>query len=160
LKSLAACAVAVLSVLLIFPAMLPQMTSADVTPIGAPPSGGARAEPDICGTGPHARWTSYDFSNTYMFYRWAVVMETGNATLMKDIGFSNDQWTSCASLPAGLNRSWHVAVYDDHDNIVIVRPYIPSPSAHTTPLPMHGPTGDRRSCRSFPPEYGIPHNDA
>jgi hypothetical protein len=69
----------------------------------------------------HSRYAVYDFSNTYMFTRWSVVMETGNATLMKNIRFENDSWASRASLPAGQNRSWHVAVYDDYDNMVIVQ---------------------------------------
>ena len=109
-----------ISALLLFPASAQPPDSADLTLNGAPSSGGARAEPEYCGTGLHSRWAEYDFSNTFMFTRWSVVMETGKATLMKDITFQNDVWTSRASLPAGQNRSGHVAVYDTTHNIVIV----------------------------------------
>ena len=81
---------------------------------------GSRAEPGFNGSGAHPRTAVYDFSNTFMFTRWSVVMETGLARLMKDIRYVNDTWTRMAPLPDGAGRAWHVAVWDDADSIAIV----------------------------------------
>lgn len=80
-----------------------------------------RAEPEMCATGAHSRAAVYDFSNTYLFDRWSVVMEPDKAQLMKNIAFKNDSWAAMAPLPADQERAWHTAVYDDIDNIVIVQ---------------------------------------
>lgn len=106
---------------------LPFCIGSDETSTGAMPGenilprASQRAEPEICATGAHSRAAVYDFSNTYMFDRWSVVMEPGKAKLMKNIAYKNDSWTSLAQLPADQERAWHTAVYDDIDNIVIVQ---------------------------------------
>jgi hypothetical protein len=71
----------------------------------------SRAEPEYNGTGPHLRSAVYDFSNTFMFSRWSVVMETGMARLMKNLRFQNDNWTSLGGFPGGEGRAGTVAVW-------------------------------------------------
>ncbi|MEM4729505.1 MAG: hypothetical protein QXH42_07090 [Thermoplasmata archaeon] len=71
-------------------------------------------------SGPHERTAFYDFSNTWIFSRWSIVMETNRAVLMRNIWFLNERWSLGTPMPAAQERARHVAVYDDTDRLVIV----------------------------------------
>lgn len=79
-----------------------------------------RAEPEVNASGPHERTAFYDFSNTWIFSRWSIVMETNRAVLMRNIWFLNERWSLGTPMPAGQERACPVAVYDDADRLVIV----------------------------------------
>jgi len=86
----------------------------------APAGASSRAEPELNGTGNHERSAVYDFSNTFMFSRWSVVMETDKAMLMKNLQFTSDAWASPGPFPDDLGRAGLVAVWDTIDNRAIV----------------------------------------
>ncbi len=86
----------------------------------APSGAGSRAEPEHIGSGTHARSAVYDFSNTFMFSRWAVVMETGRARLMKNLRFTDDNWTGLGAFPDGVGRAGTVAVWDSSAGRAVV----------------------------------------
>jgi hypothetical protein len=117
----------------------------------ASPVAEPRAEPDFNGSGPHSRTAVYDFSNTFMFARWSVVMETDLARLMKDIHYMNDTWTQRAPMPDGAERGWHVAVWDFADNIAIVEGgYFKNGSqdpVYSQPLCTYDPSADAWTSR-------------
>jgi PKD repeat protein len=79
-----------------------------------------RSEPAICGTGEHYRTASWDFSNTFIFNRWSMVMEDNLAKMMTNLTYTNDSWGQKATMPTDMERSGAAAVYDPVDNIVIL----------------------------------------
>lgn len=86
----------------------------------APPGAGSRAEPELQSSGMHGRSAVYDFSNTYMFSRWSIVMETDRARLMKNLRYQNESWARAGSLPDKAGRASAVAVWDSTNGRAIL----------------------------------------
>jgi len=86
----------------------------------APAAAGSRAEPEYNGSGAHERSAVYDFSNTYMFSRWSIVMETGRARLMKNLHYQNESWKGEAALPDKTGRASMVTVWDSTNGRVML----------------------------------------
>ena len=104
----------------IVPVVLAVPTGQDDIKSPAPSGAGPRAEPEFNGSGAHARSAVYDFSNTFMFSRWSVVMETDRARLMKNIRFTNDNWTELGGFPDDIGRAGTVAVWDSSAGRAII----------------------------------------
>jgi len=115
---------AVVALLFVGGCLVPMVlaASADRTDITSPaPSGaGPRAEPEYIVSGTHERAAVYDFSNTFMFSRWSVVMETDRARLMKNLHFTGDNWTGLGGFPDDTGRAGTVAVWDSSAGRAIV----------------------------------------